>query len=185
MQVARVLCDHWNHLFPLGRVGGHLYQQPGTRRTGIEGWSHHGANDATRLHVRQATSAADVCEHMFDTVGHAGSAYARLRRSLATGNATLAWAAAAELQRVPLQDALVLLLLVVREDRDRFERAAVRWLGRACLDLRGLSLGEAQLLAAALANLDDARAAGAVALAEICNRHGLGEAVAALDRFSE
>lgn len=59
------------------------------------------------------------------------------------------------------------------------------WLGRACLELRDLTLGEAQLIAAALANLSTARSAGAAALAEVCERRGLREAVAALDAFSE
>ncbi|MDQ4048923.1 MAG: hypothetical protein M3131_06015, partial [Actinomycetota bacterium] len=56
-----------------------------------------------------------------------GSAYARLRRALDRGNAVVAWAAAAELERVPLADALALCLLLVRSDAARYDRAAVRW----------------------------------------------------------
>jgi hypothetical protein len=118
-------------------------------------------------------------------MSEAGSAYARLKRSLATGNPTLAWAAAAELERVPLDDALALVLMLVGRDPERLERASARWLGRACLGLEGLRIGEAQLIAAALANLDSSRAAAAMALAEICERHGLRGAVAALDSLTE
>jgi hypothetical protein len=118
-------------------------------------------------------------------MGEAGSAYARLRRSLATGNPALAWAAAAELDRVPLDDALALVLMLVGRDPDRLERASTRWLGRACLELDGLRLSEAQLIAAALASLDSSRAAAALALGEICARHGLKTTVAALDALSE
>jgi hypothetical protein len=131
--------------------------------------------------VTEAANRANICSHM----GERGSAYARLKRSLATGNPTIAWAAAAELDRVPLDDALALLLMLVGRDTERLERASARWLGRACLELEGLRLPEAQLIAAALASLDSSRAGAAVALAEICDRHGLREAVKVLDRFGE
>jgi hypothetical protein len=116
-------------------------------------------------------------------MGRSASAYANLKRGLASGNATIAWAAAAELERVPLEDALALVLLLVGHDPDRLERAAARWLGRACLELKGITLAEAQLVAAALGSLESSRTAAAVALAEICERHGLRGAVQALDAF--
>lgn len=118
-------------------------------------------------------------------MGESGSAYARLKRGLSSGNPTIAWAAAAELERVPLEDALALVLLLVGRDPERLERASARWLGRACVELKGMTLSEAQLIAAALASLESSRAAAAMALAEICGRHGLHGAVEALDAFGE
>ena len=115
-------------------------------------------------------------------MGETGSAYARLRRGLASGNATIAWAAAAELERVPLEDALALVLLLVGHDPDRLARAAARWLGRACVELKGMTLSEAQLIAAALASLESSRSAAATALAEICGRHGLRRVARAVRR---
>lgn len=78
-----------------------------------------------------------------------GSAYARFRTALATGNATIAWAAATELPRIGLSDALALCLLLVDVDRPRYERAVVRWHGRLCVEAKGLTLEEAQLALAA------------------------------------
>src|SRR5687767_13233291 len=49
------------------------------------------------------------------------SPHARLRRAIASGNATLALAAAAELPHVTLDDALALVILL-RDDEDRFDR---------------------------------------------------------------
>jgi hypothetical protein len=72
-----------------------------------------------------------LCEHMFVT--SQGSAYGRFIRALATGNLTIIKAAAAELPRVGLQDALEVCLLFREEAGGRFERAAVRWLGRFAL----------------------------------------------------
>src|SRR5262245_49794685 len=88
------------------------------------------------------------CEHVFVT--SQGSPSARFQRALATGNPTIATAAAAELGRVPLEDALA-LVLIYRDAADRrFERAAVRWHGRLCLELRPLAPDDAQLALAAI-----------------------------------
>jgi hypothetical protein len=97
----------------------------------------------------------------------------------------MAWAAASELERVPLEDALALLLLQADQDPQRFERGAVRWLGRACLELKDLQLREAVLIAAALSSLRVAPGAASAALAEVCDGRGLREAAGALDTFSE
>ena len=109
-----------------------------------------------------------------------GSAYARLRRALASRNAAGALAAAAELPRVPLDDALALLVLL-RDDEPRFDRAVVRWHARWCLEVRGIGPGEAQLALAALRSLSGPDAAlGAATLIAVCERHGLGVAADAL-----
>lgn len=107
-----------------------------------------------------------------------GSPYSRFQRGLAaglrTGNASIAWTAALELDRVDLQDALALALLVVGEPR--YPRAAAKWLGRACIELP-VTLPQAQLLVAALAGLPDRGAA--IALEACCVDLGLARAAAA------
>ena len=112
-----------------------------------------------------------------------GSPHARLRRGLASGNATLALATAAELPRVPLADALAILVLL-RDDRPRFDRAVVRWHARFCLEVPGVGADEAQLALAALRSLSgpDA-AAGAAALVALGERHGLRAATDVLRRL--
>ena len=58
-----------------------------------------------------------------------GSAYGRFRRALDRGNATEALSAAAELEHVGLVEAVELVLLL-RDDTRRYERAAVKWAAR-------------------------------------------------------
>lgn len=107
-----------------------------------------------------------------------GSAYSRLRRSIATGNPNLAWAAATELQQIDLEDALALVLLVVGDRR--LPAAATRWLGRVCLEAPGMTLTHAQLAADALAGLPDRAAAHA--LVGLCTELGLPRAATATQR---
>jgi hypothetical protein len=82
-----------------------------------------------------------------------GSPSARFKRALATGNPTIATAAAAELPRVLLADALALLLVYRAAGDRRFERAAVRWHGRLCLEVGALAPDDAALALAALRGL--------------------------------
>jgi hypothetical protein len=91
-----------------------------------------------------------------------GSAYARFQRALRTGRASVAWNAALEVERVDLEDALALVLLVV--DEPLFARASARWLGRLCLEMPSLTLPQAQLAAAGLNGLPDRGAARALAV---------------------
>jgi hypothetical protein len=71
-----------------------------------------------------------------------GSPYARFRRALETGNLAIVRAAASELPRVELDDALRVCLIVREQDRDRYEQAAVRWLARFCLERPRASLND-------------------------------------------
>jgi hypothetical protein len=103
-----------------------------------------------------------------------GGPYPRFRRALATGNPTIATAAAAELPSLGLGDALELVLLYRDSDRRRFERAAVRWHGRLCLEARGCSPADAGLALAALRGLGDGEPLRAAkALAGLLAAHGL------------
>ena len=71
-----------------------------------------------------------------------GRPYARFRRSLATGNLLLIRAAAAELPRVDLGDALSVCVAIRRAEPERFERAALRWLARYCIERPAATLDE-------------------------------------------
>jgi hypothetical protein len=121
-------------------------------------------------------------EHLFVT--SQGSAYGRFRRALDSGNATVALAAAAELDFVSLPDALELVLLLV-DDPKRFRRAALRWHARYCSDLPDVGFEEAHCVLACLAGLAGRRPkAAASALAELVRLQGLESASEALMRWT-
>ena len=63
-----------------------------------------------------------------------GSAYARFQRALKTGNLTLIRYVAAELPCVDLGDALAVCVAIRQAEPDRYQRAALRWLARFCLE---------------------------------------------------
>ena len=77
-----------------------------------------------------------------------GHPYARFRRALATGNARIAEATARDLEHVALADALTLCLLY-RNDPERYERAAARWIARLIAERPRIHLSEVELAAAA------------------------------------
>src|SRR5437899_6589920 len=79
-----------------------------------------------------------------------GNAYARFRRALATGSEALVTAAALELPRIALDDALRICLVLRGGDPDRYERAAVRWLGRFALEGLGVTIEDLRTAANAL-----------------------------------
>ena len=125
--------------------------------------------------------APAFCEHSFVT--SQGSAYGRLRRALDTGNATIALAAATELDFVSLPEALELVLLVVDDPR-RFRRAALRWHARYCADVPDVGFEEAHAVLVCLAGLTGRRpkAAGKRRLPSSFTRGGLERASKALIR---
>jgi len=92
-------------------------------------------------------------------MGNAGSAYARFQRALATGNLNLIRAAAAELPRVDLADALAVCMAIRESEPQRFERAALRWLARYAVE-KAASVADvraaADAFAAMLGQPDDA-----------------------------
>src|ERR687895_409193 len=95
-----------------------------------------------------------------------GSALTRFRRALAAGDGPGAHAAATELQRVELADALALTLLL-SGDPELFDRASVRWVARFALEVRGVGLREAYLAQAALSAVRPGETVGAQALADL------------------
>ena len=110
-----------------------------------------------------------------------GSPHTRYKRALATGNPRIATAAALELPSVLLEDALQLVLLYFDAGDPRYERAAVRWVGRVGSELPGVGLaGAAVALEALRAIARGERARGAEALAgvlESANADRLANAV--------
>src|SRR6202000_2812499 len=79
-----------------------------------------------------------------------GSPYARFRRALETGNEMLVLGAARELPQIALDDALRICLVLRDGDPERYERAAVRWLGRFALEARAAHIPDLRVAAAAL-----------------------------------
>ena len=102
-----------------------------------------------------------------------GSAYVRFRRALETGNELLVLATARELPRVPLEDALRICLLLRGGDPDRYERAAMRWLGRFALEARGVTIHALRVAADALDALPDQPAEAMERLQRLCIEHKL------------
>src|SRR4051794_21567790 len=110
----------------------------------------------------------------------------RLRRALAKRNVLVATAAAAELPRVPLAEALALALLYLDTEPERYGRAIVRVHGRLCAEARSITPADAQLALAALCALRGAGAlAAAHALCELCVLYGLDDAARAVEEWLE
>ncbi len=82
-----------------------------------------------------------------------GSPYANFQRSRQTRKLSLVLAAAAELEHVRLDDALEILALMAQESDPRFDRAAVRWIGRLFTETPPLSLKEARWVVAMVEQL--------------------------------
>ena len=110
-----------------------------------------------------------------------GSPYARFQRALATGNLTLIRTAAAELPRIGVAEAAAMLLVIERADPEQDERAAIRWLGRLCLERTHVDLEDLSRAAAALDVLPEDPDAARPLLAEVCRRAGQAQAAAVFD----
>jgi hypothetical protein len=105
-----------------------------------------------------------------------GSPHARFRRALASGNPTLVVAAAAELGRLSLAEALAVTLVFLPKEPERYERASVRWHARWCLEVRPHP-DEAGLALAALRALPGpAREAAGEAIVELLEARGIHDA---------
>lgn len=102
-----------------------------------------------------------------------GSAYARFRRALETGNELLVFAAAKDLPRIGLEDALRICLVFRDGDPERYERAAVRWLGRFALEAPDVTIAAIRTAAEALDALPDAPDEAMGRLRYLCVVHGV------------
>lgn len=102
-----------------------------------------------------------------------GNPYARFRRALATGNEALVTAAALELPRIALDDALRICLVLRGGDPERYERAAVRWLGRFALEARNVTIDDLRSAANALDALPDRPGDAMERLQHLCVERGV------------
>jgi hypothetical protein len=103
-----------------------------------------------------------------------GNPYTRFRRALETGNETLVTAAARELPRIALDDALRICLVLRGGDPGRYERAAVRWLGRFALEAREVTIEDLRVAAEALEALPRRAAEAMERLQRLCIARGVG-----------
>jgi hypothetical protein len=71
-----------------------------------------------------------------------GSDYRWLKDALDRGDLPLVKASAAQLRAVDLPTALEIALLVLEQEPHNGQRAAVRWLGRLCLERRDMTLAQ-------------------------------------------
>jgi hypothetical protein len=77
--------------------------------------------------------------------------------------------AAAELPSVNLGDALEVCVAIRQAEPERFERAALRWLARFCVERRDVTLAQVQAAAWAFENITDEPAA-LETLQRLCSR---------------
>jgi hypothetical protein len=73
-------------------------------------------------------------------VTSSGASYDRFRRALQTQDLVLIRATAAELPQVRLDDALEVCVLLRDREPERYERAAVRWIARFCVEREQVSV---------------------------------------------
>ncbi len=102
-----------------------------------------------------------------------GNPYTRFRRALETGNESLVTATALELPRVALDDALRICLVQRGGDPARYERAAVRWLGRFALEARGVTIDDLRIAAEALDALPEQATDAMERLQHLCLARGV------------
>lgn len=82
-------------------------------------------------------------------------------------------AAARELPQVALDDALRICMVLRDGDPNRYERAAVRWLGRFALEGRDITIAELRLAADALDALPDQPSEAMEQLQALCLARGV------------
>ena len=102
-----------------------------------------------------------------------GSPYIRFRRALESGNELLVLTTARELPQIALDDALRICLVLRDGDRGRYERAAVRWLGRFALEGRAVTIGDLRAAAAALQELPTRTTEAMERLQRLCLARGV------------
>ncbi len=102
-----------------------------------------------------------------------GSPYGRFRRALGTGNELLVLAAARELPQVGLDDALRICVVLRDGNPDRYERAAVRWLGRFALEAQNATIDDIRAAADALDALPDGPSEAMDRLQTLCLARGI------------
>jgi hypothetical protein len=110
--------------------------------------------------------------------------HGRFRRALDKGNVLGALSAPLSLSRSDSPEALELVLLLRDQAPEKYGRAALRWHGRYCREVRDVTLEEAQAVLATLALLPTVRERGASALSDLLYRRGLERAGEALNTWA-
>lgn len=110
-----------------------------------------------------------------------GSAYTRLDRALATGDPLIVRMAAVECPRLSMADALRIVLVHARADRERYPRLAARWVGKLARE-QPLSIDDVDVLVAALLDLGQDYGAGCQALEDAAMRLRLADVATAVRR---
>jgi hypothetical protein len=95
-----------------------------------------------------AANRREPLRTMFDDMSSQGSPYTIFRRAWSADSLVGVRSAVANLPGpAPLEDALAICRLLLEQEPDCYERAAVRWLGRLLLEQPGVSLRHAELAA--------------------------------------
>jgi hypothetical protein len=97
-----------------------------------------------------------------------GSPYTRFRRSLATGDLVLIRAAAAELAHIGLGDALCVCMAIRDAEPQRFERAALRWIARYCVERPTVTLRDVRTATEAFERMAQRPEDALTTLQELC-----------------
>jgi hypothetical protein len=119
-----------------------------------------------------------ACEHVFVTIK--GRPYTWLRDALARGDLAGVRAAALEVPRVQLADALAIVLLMAEHGDGALDPAATKWVGRLALERQSVRLVDLQLAVVALEILPQRPRDARAILADLCERHAL-EGIVGLD----
>jgi hypothetical protein len=98
-----------------------------------------------------------------------GSPYSRFQRALKTGNLNIIRAAAAELPSVDLGDALAVCVAIREAEPHRFERAALRWVARFCIERRDATLADVTTAASAFEGMAERPADALDTLRRLCS----------------
>jgi hypothetical protein len=106
--------------------------------------------------------------------------YPWLRAALARGDLAGVRAAAVEIPRVQLADALAIVLLMAQRDDGALDPAATKWVGRLALERQSVRLADLHLAVVALEVLPQRPRHARAILADLCERHAL-EGVVGLD----
>src|SRR4051795_10188344 len=97
-----------------------------------------------------------------------GVAHSRFQRALKTGNLNIIRSAAAELPQVDLGDALAVCVAIREAEPHRFERAALRWLARFCVERRDATLADVTAAAWAFERMAERPTAALDTLRRLC-----------------
>src|SRR3954451_17030833 len=95
-------------------------------------------------------------------------AYSRFQRALKTGNLSIIRSAGAELPQVDLGDALAVCVAICEAEPHRFERAALRWLARFCVERRDATLADVTAAAWASEHMAERPTAALDTLRRLC-----------------